>query len=302
MDVFSNQDPLTGTDGLSDAVLQGTPSYLWRPPEKSQNSSGDIPSFNLAVRLRHPQRSPTHHLTLSVSILQWQLLALGWWREPASRLLSEVSDARSRGRRVFGHERAEIRKFYVAYLPHLRSLSQVHRVYSDKNRTTESLDQLSYPPTCSVVLILLGCHVNDTRVYNLFPAPRFRETNFADVRRVRVKLTSDVPEEVRRDFRLAIELINPKGTRPYLEWIEEVGQYGSVETLCLLGGCEDLGGPAASVALSMIATLILSDVGIPSWLVSAPSYPCDEEPVKACRRPRKNRSSLRNIPSDIPGP
>jgi len=48
--------------------------------------------------------------------------------------------------------------FYVVYLPQPPPFSQIRQVDNDKNYPTESLDQLSYPPTCSVAFYRCPTH------------------------------------------------------------------------------------------------------------------------------------------------
>ncbi|KAF9647463.1 hypothetical protein BDM02DRAFT_3187979 [Thelephora ganbajun] len=191
---------------------------------------------------------------------------------------------------------------YVVHLPHLRSFTQTHEM-DDTAYPAELLDQLSFPPTCSVILklFLFGCKADDMRIHSLFPAPHFRETNFTDVQRIKIKVSDDSPTEGYQ-FRFVIELINTRGTRfsldmlysyevrleslgepvyisdmkPILrEWVEEIGRRGSVETLCLEDR-EDLGDFVNPTAISKINTLILSDVAIPSWFLPSSMRPWDD--------------------------
>ncbi|KAF9642083.1 hypothetical protein BDM02DRAFT_3273600 [Thelephora ganbajun] len=198
-------------------------------------------------------------------------------------------------------ERPGTRGPFVVHLPHLRSFRQGHEI-NDTVCPTELLDQLSFPPTCSIVLNLssTGCKLDDMRIGNLFPALHFRETNFVDVRRIKIK----VPDPPTRgsQFQFVIEFTNARGTKFFLdmlyfreddpeilrepiyfphmkpilkEWIEEIGKCGSVETLCLEGR-GDLGDFVTPTVFSKINTLILSDVAIPSWFLPSSMYPRDD--------------------------
>ncbi|KAF9644687.1 hypothetical protein BDM02DRAFT_3263395 [Thelephora ganbajun] len=190
----------------------------------------------------------------------------------------------------------------VVHLPHLRSFRQGHEI-NDTVYLTELLDQLTFPPTCSIVLDLFstGCKPDDMRIGNLFPALHFRETNFVDVRRVKIKVSNEQFTETSQ-FKFAIEFTNARGTKflldmlyfhedefetlaepiyffhmePILkEWIEEIGKCGSVEMLCLEGR-EDLGDFVTPTVFPKISTLILSDVAIPSWFLSYSMRPWDD--------------------------
>lgn len=203
--------------------------------------------------------------------------------------------------------RMEVHNSYAVHLPHLCSFTQVYKM-DDTAYPTELLDQLSFPPTCSITLklFIFGHEAADMRIHDLFPAAHFRETNFTDVRRVKIKVLPDPETKVPPNpftetyrFGLIVELINAKGTKfsldmihmydflgeshglpvsirdmqPMLqEWVEEMGRYGSVETLCLEGHW-NLGDFVTPGALSKINTLILSDVCIPTWFFLHPMRP-----------------------------
>ncbi|KAF9645015.1 hypothetical protein BDM02DRAFT_3272031 [Thelephora ganbajun] len=190
----------------------------------------------------------------------------------------------------------------VVHLPHLRSFTQEHEI-NDTVYLTELLDQLSFPPTCPIVLNLFsaGCKSDDMRIGNLFPALHFRETNFVDVRRVKIKVSDDHSTESSQ-FQFVVEFTNARGTKFFLgmlyfhevdpespmepiyfshmepilkEWVEEIGKSGSVEMLCLEGR-EDLGDFVTPTAFSKINTLILSGVAIPSWFLPSSMHPWDD--------------------------